>query len=80
MTPQVLPTTWMRVGLLRWRAGRRQQLPLQPLFHARKREGNFGLQGKVDAPLEQALAEVLAASRNGNLTSFDAGVERCVAT
>ena len=43
---------------------------------ARKREGNFGLQGKVDAPLEQALAEVLAASKSGNLTSYDAAVEK----
>ena len=56
--------------------GEENSFPYSLSSTARKREGNFGLQGKVDAPLEQALAEVLAASRNGNLTSFDAGVEK----
>lgn len=39
---------------------------------ARKREGNFGLEGMVDAPLQQALATALEASRTGDLGAFDA--------
>ena len=42
---------------------------------ARSREANFGLEGMVDAPLQQALATVLEASRSGNLTSYDAAAE-----
>ena len=42
---------------------------------ARSREANFGLEGMVDAPLQQALATVLEASRSGDLTSYDAAAE-----
>ena len=39
---------------------------------ARKREANFGLEGEVDAPLQEALAAALEASRNGDLAAYDA--------
>ena len=38
---------------------------------ARKRESNFGLDGMVDAPLQQALAKALEASRSGDLAAYD---------
>ena len=43
---------------------------------ARSRAGNFGLDGKVDAPLQQALAEALDASRKGDLAAYDAAAEQ----
>ena len=41
---------------------------------ARSREENFGLDGMVDGPLQQALAKALAASRSGDLSAFDDAV------
>lgn len=38
---------------------------------ARSREDNFGLDGMVDGPLQQALAKALEASRSGDLNAFD---------
>ena len=43
---------------------------------ARSRAGNFGLDGKVDAPLQQALAQALDASRKGDLAAYDAAAEQ----
>ena len=39
---------------------------------ARSREGNFGLEGRVDTPLQQALARALEAARVGDIDRFDA--------
>ena len=39
---------------------------------ARSREGNFGLDGLVDIPLQQALARALEASRAGDIEAYDA--------
>ena len=43
---------------------------------ARSRAGNFGLNGRVDAPLQQALAQALDASRKGDLAAYDAAAEQ----
>ena len=39
---------------------------------ARSRAGNFDLHGKVDPPIQHALADALEASRAGDLNAFDA--------
>ena len=39
---------------------------------ARSREGNFGLEGRVDTPLQQALGRALEAARAGDIDRFDA--------
>jgi hypothetical protein len=39
---------------------------------ALSREGNFGLEGKLDTPLYEALAATLAAAQAGDLEAFDA--------
>ena len=39
---------------------------------ARKREADFGFEGKIDAPLQAALADAQSAARSGDLAAFDA--------
>lgn len=43
---------------------------------ARKREADFGLDGKLDEPLQRALAEALEAARRGDLEAFDGAVKQ----
>ena len=42
---------------------------------ARSRAGNFGLDGKVDVPLQLALAEALKSSRSGDMAAYDTAAE-----
>ncbi len=45
-------------------------------YTAGRRERNFKIEGKVDGPLQRALAETLKAAQKGDLTAVDAGIDQ----
>ena len=51
--------------------GDEENFPYSISATARSREGNFGLDGLVDIPLQQALARALEASRAGDIEAYD---------